>query len=226
MGFDTRVRATVGGLLLAVVLTASLLTSPGAVLSRVEALAADPVLFGLAVCVLYIVRPFVAWPTTLVAVVVGYGYGVALGLPIGLVGAVVTSMPPFAVARWVDGDEPSEPSLAVFPGVERFRSTAERYFDAAGDFRGVTAARLAPIPADAVTCTAAISGVSMRTFVAATLVGELPWTIAAVVVGRSANTLTTRGLGAVSLPFVVVLVVAAGLLLVGPAYETMAQSSE
>ncbi|WP_435319105.1 TVP38/TMEM64 family protein [Haloarchaeobius sp. TZWSO28] len=225
MRADLTPRALVGGALLVLVVVASLLTSPDAVLVHVEGLAADPLWFGLALVALYSLRPLVAWPTTLVAVVVGYGYGVALGVPIGLAGAVFTSMPPFFAAKWVD-DGGSLPVLDQLSAVGRFRSSAERYFDTAGGFRGVTAARLAPIPADAVTCTASVSGVSLRTFVAGTLVGELPWTVAAVVVGSSANTLTTHGLGALGLPLAVAMVVSATVLLAGPAYETFAHSSE
>ncbi|WP_439027111.1 TVP38/TMEM64 family protein [Haloarchaeobius sp. DT45] len=225
MRADLSPRAVGGVALVALVLAASLLISPDAVLVHVEALAAEPLLFGLALVVLYSLRPLVAWPTTLVAVVVGYGYGVALGVPIGLAGAVFTSMPPFFAARWVDGGGPV-PLLDRFSPVGQFRSSAERYFETAGGFRGVTAARLAPIPADAVTCTASVSGVSLRSFVAGTLVGELPWTIAAVVVGSSANTLTTHGLGAIGLPLAVAMVVSAAVLLAGPAYETFAHSSE
>ncbi|WP_267640332.1 TVP38/TMEM64 family protein [Haloarchaeobius amylolyticus] len=225
MRADLSPRALAGAALVALVVAASLLTSPDAVLVHVEALAADPLLFGAALVVLYSVRPLVAWPTTLVAVVVGYGYGVALGVPIGLAGAVYTSMPPFFAARWVDDGGPI-PVLDRLSAVGRFRTSAERYFDTAGGVRGVTAARLAPIPADAVTCTASVSGVRLRHFVAGTLVGELPWTVAAVVVGSSANTLTTHGLGAIGLPLAVAMVVSAAVLLAGPAYETFAHSSE
>ncbi|WP_435359379.1 TVP38/TMEM64 family protein [Haloarchaeobius sp. DFWS5] len=222
MRWDAHHRAAVGGLAVLTVVVVSLLVSPETVFGWVESVADDPWLFAGALLVCYVLRPFVAWPTTLLSIAVGYGYGVALGFPIALVGTAFTSLPVFFGARWVDGDG----VLDSFAPVGRIRTKAKRYFETTGDFRGVTAGRLAPIPADAVTATAAVSGVSLPAFVAATMVGELPWTVAAVVVGSSADTISTDGLGAVGLPLAVAMVVSAGVLLAGPAYETLVQSAE
>ncbi|WP_435333511.1 TVP38/TMEM64 family protein [Haloarchaeobius sp. TZWWS8] len=226
MRWDARRRAALGVLVVVAVVATSLFTSTAAVFARVEAVSNDPWLFGACLFVLYLCRPFLAWPTTLLAVAVGYGYGVLLGVPLGLAGAALTSVPVFAAARWVDGPDDAGRLLAGVPAVDGVRSSVEGYFDSAGDFRGVTAARLAPIPADAVTATAAVSGVRLSTFLAATVVGELPWTVAAVVVGSSASTLSASGLGAVGLPLAVAMVVSSGVLLAGPAYERFAGSSE
>jgi uncharacterized membrane protein YdjX (TVP38/TMEM64 family) len=213
-------RALVAVALVATVAVSSLTVSPSATFSTLDALAGDPVLFGLALVVCYLLRPVVAWPTTLVAVVVGYGYGVAVGVPVGLAGAVLTSMPVFAAGRYF-GDGDGNPLTWLAPG-ERFLVAARSYFETTGDFRGVTAARLAPIPADAVTATAAMAGVSLPAFAAATVVGELPWTIAAVLVGSSLSSLTTEGVGAVDARLVVGLTVAAAILLAGPLYQRVA----
>jgi|AntDeeMinimDraft_4_1070355.scaffolds.fasta_scaffold00071_32 uncharacterized membrane protein YdjX (TVP38/TMEM64 family) len=213
-------RALVGFALLATVAIASLAVSPAATMEALDALTADPFLFALALVACYLLRPLVAWPTTVLAVVVGYGYGVALGIPIGLLGAVLTSMPIWAAGRYL-GDGDANPLAWITPG-ERFLDAASTYFETAGDFRGVTAARLAPLPADAVTATAAMTGVSLPAFVAATLVGELPWTIAAVLVGSSLSSLTTDGMGAVDARLVVALAIAATLLLAGPFYRRIA----
>jgi uncharacterized membrane protein YdjX (TVP38/TMEM64 family) len=210
-------RTAVGVALVATVVVASLAVSPGAMLSALDAVAGDPVVFGVALLAVYLLRPLVAWPTTLVSVVVGYGYGIALGVPVGLAGALLTSMPAFAAGRYFGGGD-DNPLSWVAPG-ERFLDAARSYFDTTGGFRGVTAARLAPLPADAVTATAAMTGVSLPAFAAATVVGELPWTIAAVLVGNSLATLTTDGLGAVDVRLVAGLAIAATIVVAGPLYR-------
>ena len=209
-------RTAAGGAALGTVVAASLLGSPEAVLSAAASAAADPLLFGVAVLGVYLVRPFLAWPTTAVAILTGYGYGVALGVPVALAGAVVTSMPPFLGVRWVAGD-------GRFWG--HLGDAGDRFFGSAGHVRGVTGARLLPIPADAVTCTAAASGVSLPAFAVGTVLGELPWTVAAVVVGSSAERVAARGLGEVGLPLVAACVAAAALLLAGPAYQYLDRST-
>lgn len=221
MRFGFGRRATLGALVVAVVVVASLLTSPESALAWAAAVAADPLAFAAVLTVLYLVRPLVAWPATLLAVVVGYGYGVPLGVPVALVAVVGTSLLPFYATRWLD----REPDARTGTG-GRLRGHVVAYFDAAGDVRGVTAARLVPIPADVVSCTAAVSGVSTAAFVAGTVLGELPWTVAAVLVGSSAKELSTGGLGSVGLPLGVVTVLAAAALLAGPAYRSYARSSE
>lgn len=210
MSLDRRAAALAA--LVALALAASLAHSPERLLDAAAGVAADPLLFALVVVGLYSLRPLVLWPTTLVAVVVGYGYGIVLGLPIALVGAVYTSVPPYYAARWLGADAPS---------IARLRDAGQRFFDATGDLRGVTAGRLAPVPADAVTCAAALSGVRFRTLAGGVLLGELPWTVAAVVVGSSLATLTVEGLGALGTQVAVVTALAALALLIGPAYRAI-----
>lgn len=105
--------------------------------------------------------------------------------------------------------------------LERTNAVVSRYYETAGPIRGVTASRLAPIPSDVSTCAAAASGVRLRHLVLGTILGELPWTIAAVVVGASAATVTTGGLGELGLALPIACCLAAALLLAGPAYRAV-----
>lgn len=223
-------RALLGVLLVVAVLTAGVLVSPSATFETLETLAADPVTFGFVVAGLYLVRPLFAWPTTPLAIVVGYGFGVVVGVPVALLGVLVTIIPPFLVARWVVGDrvEPSTETTVQTASAGRLESTLERagdvatsYYRTAGPIRGVTASRLAPIPSDVATCAAAACGVRFRHLLVGTAVGELPWTIAAVVVGASAATITADGVGELGLALTVACVTAAAVLLVGPAYRVL-----
>lgn len=224
-----RRRALLGAVVAISIVTAGLLVSPTTTLASLESLATDPFLFGLVVCGLYLVRPLLAWPTTPLGLLVGYGYGVTLGVPIALAGVVVTVVPVFLVARWVittagtetdaDADAPSTLPFGLDTALERTGRSVTRYYETAGPIRGVTASRLAPIPSDIATCAAAASGVGLRHLVVGTAVGELPWTVAAVVVGASAATVTLDGIGELGGLLAVGCTLAGALLLVGPAYR-------
>jgi uncharacterized membrane protein YdjX (TVP38/TMEM64 family) len=197
----------VAGLVLLVVLGASaLLTSPRWVLARVSWLAADPVRFVGALLLLAVVRPFLAWPTTLIAVVVGYGWGMR-GLPVALTLIVLTSLPLFLLGR-----------RSSTGG--RFADAGERAVDVTGDLRSVVVSRLFPAPSDVVSFGAGLSGVPVRAFALGTAIGELPWAFAGIVAGESIETVLAEGLGAVvSVRLAVAAALVGLLLLAGPAYR-------
>lgn len=195
------------GGLVALVLGAWLLVGPGTALERLAALTAGP-WFPVALLALYLVRGGLGWPVTLCSALVGYRYGVAVGLPLALVGAVGTTALTWAVAR----------RLPVGDGwVGRLVAGGARYFESTGGVRGVAAARLAPTPAAAVSAAAGAAGVGLRAFVAGTLVGVLPWTVAAVTLGASLESVTAAGTVTVGPTLVVGCALAAVLLLVRPA---------
>ncbi len=204
-----RSRAALGAVILLVVGLGAALTSPQWVLSRLDWLAADPIRFAAALVALALVRPLLAWPTTLIAVVVGYGWGFR-GLPIALALIALTSVPPFLLARQsADGG--------------RFASAGARAVDATGDLRGVIVSRLLPAPSDVVSVGIGLSGVPLRAFVIGTAIGELPWAVAGIVAGRSIGRVLREGLGAViELELILAAGVAALLLLAGPAYRHVA----
>ncbi|WP_226007744.1 VTT domain-containing protein [Natrinema salinisoli] len=229
-----RMRVLAGIIVASGMVVAGVLVSPSTAIGTVDSLAADPLVFGFVVAGLYLVRPFLAWPTTPLAVVVGYGFGVAVGVPIALAGVVVTVLPVFVAARLLitNDTEGSRGARAAAASdgddrgfLKRAGDTVARYYETAGPLRGVTASRLAPIPSDVATCAAAISGVSLRHLVLGTLIGELPWTVAAVVVGASAATVTASGFGELGLVFSIGCAIAAILLLAGPIYRTVWTSS-
>ncbi|SIR81839.1 TVP38/TMEM64 family protein [Natronorubrum thiooxidans] len=218
-------RLLAGTIAVGVIGAVGILVSPTQILEVVASVAADPALFGLLVIGLYLLRPLFALPTTPLAFVVGYGYGVTLGVPIALAGVVTTVVPVFVAARWFDGADmgtSSGPLVGWFGRLlERTGTTVSRYYEAAGPIRGVIVSRLAPIPSDVSTCAAAISGVQLRELVIGTIIGELPWTVAAVVVGSSAAAVTTGGVGDLGLTLTVACLLAALALLAGPVYRTV-----
>ena len=201
-----RSRAALGFAVLLVVGIGAALTSPQWVLSRLDWLAGDPIRFVAALVALALVRPLLAWPTTLIAVVVGYGWGFR-GLPVAVALIALTSVPPFLLARQSAGGG-------------RFATAGARAVDATGDLRGVIVSRLLPAPSDVVSVGAGLSGVPLRAFVIGTAIGELPWAVAGIVAGQSIGRVLREGLGAViELELVLAAGVAAVLLLAGPAYR-------
>lgn len=184
------------------------LLAPGAVVEVARSTLFSPY-FPVVLLGLYAVRPLLAWPITALSVVVGFRYGVAIGLPVALAGAVATSLIPYAAARYLRTD-------AGLLG--RVSAGSERFFGATGDLRGVVAARLAPTPAEVISAAAGIARVSVPAFVLGTAIGELPWTLAAVVAGDSMRRLAMDGVG-VDPGLVVAGLLVAGLLLAGPAYR-------
>ena len=205
-------RPTRRGALTAVVAVAlvgaGLLVSPATLLGRLGGVLTSP-WFPLVLVGLYLIRPALAWPITALSVLVGFRYGLALGLPIALVGAVGTSLVPYAVARYLRTDS---------GWIGRAADGSERFFAATGDLRGVAAARLAPTPAEAISAAAGVARVPVAAFVAGTLIGELPWTVAAVVAGHSMRRLSLSEAAPGAWLVLGGLVVAA-MVLVGPAYR-------
>ncbi|WP_126661215.1 VTT domain-containing protein [Haloterrigena salifodinae] len=228
---SVRTRAVAAAVAIGAFLCTVALVSPSALLATVESVSAEPLLFGLVVTGLYLGRPLLALPTTPLAAVVGYGYGVAVGVPVALLGVVVTVVPVFLAVRWIavgspDDDTGVQPASisASAPGpfgsiLERAGTVVGQYYETAGPIRGVVASRLAPIPSDVATCAAAVSDVRLRHLVIGTAIGELPWTIAAVVVGASAATVRTGGVGDLGAALTLACLAAAIALLAAPAYR-------
>ena len=219
MTVPAAVRPIAGLFVLSGVLIAGVATSPSATFGVLESVAADPFLFGLAVAGMYLARPLFAWPTTPLAVVVGYGYGVTVGVPVALAGVVATVIPTYLAVRWFAGSADGSGAFAFGPILERACTITTRYYETTGPIRGVIVSRLAPIPSDVSTAAAAVSDVDLRHLAVGTAIGEIPWTVAAVVVGASAATITTAGLGELGAPLAAACAVAGAVLLAGPAYR-------
>ena len=200
-------RHAVAGVAVLIVLAASLLASPTAFLDRIRGLLFSP-WFPVVLLGLYAVRPALAWPISVLSALVGFRYGLVVGLPTALVGVVATSLVPYAVARRL---RPAGREGAFGRAID----ASDRFFATTGDLRGVLAARLAPVPADVISGAAGVAGVSVPAFVVGTAVGELPWTMAAVAAGTSMGRFAAEGV-TFDPRLVVVGVFGAGLLLVGP----------
>jgi uncharacterized membrane protein YdjX (TVP38/TMEM64 family) len=210
---DRRTRLVAGVGLCSLVAVLAWASSPAWVLGRLAWVAADPLRLMAALVVVAVVRPLFAWPTTLLAVVAGYGLGPA-GFPVALALVVVTSLPPY----WLVGHG---------AGDGRVVTVGERLVAETGDLRSVVGSRLLPLPSDVVSAGAGVAGVGPWTFALGTAIGEIPWVAAGVVAGDSFGTLETASLSAAMDPRVVVgAAILAALAFVGPAYRLVAGSIE
>jgi uncharacterized membrane protein YdjX (TVP38/TMEM64 family) len=111
------------GVLLAVLVVGDLLMSPDVIVERLGALLGSPY-FPLLLVGLYLVRALIAWPVTALAVLVGFKYGLVIGVPVALVGSVLSTYVPYAITRCTD----FEPRL-----LRRAGDKADEFFDATGD---------------------------------------------------------------------------------------------
>jgi len=199
--------ASLGGLA-ALVGGAALVFSPGTVLASLAHLSAHPVQFLALLAVLYVVRPFLMWPVSVLSVTVGFVLGVEFGAPVAVAGTLLSNSVVFFLARGAR----TEHGPVGFAG-----RSSDRFVETTGELRGVVAARLAPVPADVVSSAAGLSGVSFRSYLLGTVVGESPWIIAEVIAGASMHALSVNGLSH-SLSLFVGATVVSGLLLARPVY--------
>ncbi|HKL29141.1 MAG TPA: VTT domain-containing protein, partial [Natrialbaceae archaeon] len=128
----------------------------------------------------------------------------------------LTTVPPFLAVRWFDRGV----------DVGRVGEASEQFFATTGDFRGVMAARIAPVPADVVTCAAGLGDVRLRTVIAGTVVGEIPWTVVAIAVGTSADRLAAGRMTTIGLPVTLAMLALAVILLAGPARRLLQDRGE
>lgn len=187
----------------------ALLFSPATVVARLEALATQPVLFVAVLVALYLVRPFLLWPVSSIALVLGYLYDPVVAIPLALAGAGLTGLPPYLVGRYARTD------LGLFGYIGSAGNTVTT---SVGEARGVIAARLSPVPGDPISYGAGLSGVSLQPFVAGTVVGEIPWALVTVLTGASMRSLDlTRPTASPEL--VLALAGLSVLVLAGPLYR-------
>ncbi len=193
----------------AVALGAAALFSPATVVAELEHLAAaHPLQFAAALAAVYLARPFLLWPVSSVALVLGYLYGPAVALPLALAGAALSGLPPFLIARYA-----SDEGLLGSVG-----DSGRQLVDAVGETRGVLAARLSPVPGDPISYGAGLSDVSAGAFLLGTVVGEVPWALVTVFAGSSMRRLTVTGFS-VSPAAVVAMAGLAVIVLSGPLYS-------
>lgn len=158
------------------------------------------------VSALALVRPLLAWPTTLLALVIGYGLR-PVSVPFTLAPIVLASVLPFLFVR-------------RYRGTTGLAGVGKRTVEQTGSVRDVAVNCLLPIPSNVVSVAVGAASVRLGAFALGTAAEELPWAVAGVVAGASVGTLTTDSLAAAARPEFVVLTTIAGVpMLVPTAYR-------
>ena len=197
--------------LVAVLGAVALVLSPGRLVRSAMHLADHPVYLAGVIVFLYLIRPLFAWPTMPLSAFVGFVLGVKYGIPVALMGALVTCLIPYRFA------ERAGKQGGMFGWLG---DSGQRIIEVTGETRGVLAARLSPVPADPVSYGAGFAGVSTRAFVVGTFIGEIPWVVVEVIAGASMRSLTLSGVSIEALPQLLVFLGAvAVLVLARPMYR-------
>jgi uncharacterized membrane protein YdjX (TVP38/TMEM64 family) len=165
-------------LALGIVIVSALLLDPQSLIQELTNLSVG--WFLVVVFLLYIVRPLLAVPASLLAVLVGFRFGLFVGLVIAEVGFVISSTLVFTAGRYTVAD-----GRVLGPVAE----SAEQFVDHTGEFRGVFSATLLPSPPDPVSYASGLSGVPLSQFALGTLAGGLPWMALYVSLGHSMSSL-------------------------------------
>lgn len=202
-------------ILVTIAAIAAVSTSPEAILGQMDLLAERPALLVPAIVLLYLVRPLLAWPISALSILLGYLFG-PIAVPFALAGAVVTTFPPYLLARYLGHDAGL---------LARVGDAGKAVRRTTGDLRGIVAVRLAPLPTDPVSYAAGLAGVPVRPYVLGTAVGEAPWVGTAVLLGASMGQLVTTGLSASPLLIGTTAALAVLLVLSRPAYRRLAGDS-
>lgn len=128
--------------------------------------------------VMYIVRPFILFPASILSMAGGLAFGTWKGMLFTLVGAVMGAVLSFLLARKIGGSffrGKEDPRLAKLEGAMARRG-----------FTMVLMLRIAPfVPFDLVSYSAGVARVPLRAFLPATVIGTLPGTFAYNYLGAS-----------------------------------------
>lgn len=198
-------KLALAALVLAPLVLAGIIFSPATVIERVHTVLYSP-WFPVVLVGLYLVRSLLAWPITALAVLVGYRYGLVVGVPVALAGAAVSTFVPYAIVRYLQFDS----------GVlGRAADNSDKFFAETGDLRGLIAARVAPVPAEATSLAAGAAELRPSTFVLGTVIGEIPWAIAAVMIGHSMHQLSLSTVS-ISPWLILATIVATAVIIAGP----------
>lgn len=120
---------------------------------------------------MYIVRPFVLFPASVLAMAGGLAFGTWLGMLYTLIGETIGAILSFLFARKV--------GTSLFGGKEDPRFAKLERAMARRGFSMVLMLRIAPfVPFDLVSYSAGVARVPMRAYVVATIIGTLPGTFA------------------------------------------------
>lgn len=150
------------------------------------------VLGGLAYVVIYVLRPLLFFPATLLTLLGGFLFGPILGIFYTIIGSNGSALAAYFVARFLGQD-----LLQDKEGSQGFISRYARQMRD-NSFETVLLMRLIFLPYDLVHYVAGFLRIDWRAFILATAIGSVPGTISFVLLGSSFGTLDELAAGQVS----------------------------
>lgn len=147
---------------------------------------------GLAYIVIYLLRPLIFFPATILTLLGGFLFGPVWGVIYTIIGSNGSALAAYFVARFFGQDVLSEQ--------EGSQSFVNRYAQRLRDnsFETVLLMRLIFLPYDLVHYVAGFLRIDWRAFILATAIGSIPGTISFVLLGSSFGTLDELVAGQVS----------------------------
>jgi uncharacterized membrane protein YdjX (TVP38/TMEM64 family) len=153
----------------------------------------DSLLGGLAYAVIYVLRPLIFFPATLLTLLGGFLFGPVWGVIYVVIGSNGSALAAYFVARFFGQDLLQEQA-----GSQGFINRyAQRLRD--NSFETVLLMRLIFLPYDLVHYVAGFLRIDWRAFILATAIGSIPGTISFVLLGSSFGTLDELAAGQVQL---------------------------
>jgi uncharacterized membrane protein YdjX (TVP38/TMEM64 family) len=139
--------------------------------------------------VVYLLRPLILFPASLLTVLAGSVFGLWLGFVYGLIAGTLSAFVPYGIGRWISQtDRKGEIS-------EDDRTFLNRFVDALREnpFQSILTMRLLYMPYDTVSFAAGILRIAILPFILATGLGNIFGTFAFVGIGASIEGDITRG---------------------------------
>ncbi len=142
---------------------------------------------GLLFVVVYLLRPLILFPASLLTMAGGLMFGPVAGVLLTVLAANGSAIVSYAIGRWFRGSTASSQTLSVEdPGLTQ-TSLVTRWGARLREqsFETVLVMRLLALPYDAVNLACGVLRVKVKPFLLATAIGSLPGTVAFVLLGAS-----------------------------------------
>lgn len=148
------------------------------VLSQLEGVLVGTWFGPLLYMIVYMLRPLILFPASLLTVLAGNVFGIWPGILYALLGGTASALFPYLIGRWFAADEAE--ALKTESDLQRFLNSLRR-----NPFQTVLMMRLIYLPYDAVSLLAGNLRIPFVIFFAATALGNLGGTLSFISVGAS-----------------------------------------
>lgn len=130
--------------------------------------------------VIYFLRPLILFPASLLTILAGNLYGLALGIPIGVFAGTLSAIIPYFAGRWLFASKDDAPEAAQSNQLQKFAGTLRD-----NPFQTVLIMRLLFLPYDAMSIFVGSLKIGFWPFFIATALGNMVGAIPYIALGAS-----------------------------------------